>query len=956
MTENNEPIQDTNIDNASIDNTEETERTLDEESTLSSEEESSSSTSSEEEESSSDEESDDDEEEVEPRFKYNRITQLPVTVFNKDPVSTCLASETFFAFATHNGVIHLTKPDFTLIRSYRAHRASILGLATDGTYLASASIDGTVVIGSVLEAEDISASNFKRPVHSVALDPNYKSSKTFISGGMAGDVILSERGWLGNRSDTILQKSDDPVIAIYWIDGLIIWMNDSGINIYNQHTRKLLMNIPRPENSPRADLYKPRICTPESNRIYIAWADRVWNLKVTVTKSKDLKALLPSSASMILSSGSSMRSQAIEQTITVESELQVDCLIAGIAAFKDDTLMMLSYLPPPRPTDSNPRPVAPSPELRLVDLQTGGEVYGDELALKSHERLGMNDYHLCQYSNSQSTKYLIISAKDGIVATERDLNDKIEWLVDHKKLEDAWNISANVKTAAERYAIGLNWVESLVDKDDWVDTARVLELVQNTYLETDNSNELQTVEGGETDLSVVQTQVRDNWNEWGFIFTKAGHTDELAPKLPADHTLQVDSKIYESFLLDFIEKSKIEDLITYLETWPIELYDFNTIKRYIEDLLQDKPEQKDRLRKTLSGLYILAGDPVTAVHHLLLLRDPSVLDLVSKYHLLRSFLNQISEILTINLKSIEDLTLAPLPIIRETMSRAISIVVQGRHEVTPDDVVSHLTEKKLEVVSFLYLEQLNLVDSFASQKFGDLQARLYAEFDRPKLIGFLKRNNNYNLEKAAQVCESLGYIPELVYILGKVGQNKRALKLVLEDLQDPDQAIEFAKQQNDQELWDDLLDYCLTRPLYLKTLLDKASGAVPPAQILARIPAKLAIPGLKDTLLRIFTDHEIVLALNQGILEIVNSEAQILASQLRAARSEGTILDFAKAGIDFSQTVVVLPDGSLQTEVDLIGETWAKDASTTTTVTRSVRQKVKHLAFIKRKLQLLLSQ
>ena len=116
MTENNEPIQDTNIDNASIDNTEETERTLDEESTLSSEEESSSSTSSEEEESSSDEESDDDEEEVEPRFKYNRITQLPVTVFNKDPVSTCLASETFFAFATHNGVIHLTKPDFTLIR------------------------------------------------------------------------------------------------------------------------------------------------------------------------------------------------------------------------------------------------------------------------------------------------------------------------------------------------------------------------------------------------------------------------------------------------------------------------------------------------------------------------------------------------------------------------------------------------------------------------------------------------------------------------------------------------------------------------------------------------------------------------------------------------------------------------------------------------------------------------
>lgn len=956
MTDSDEPIQDTEIINASVDNTKATEEQCnnEKETASSSEEEEESS---EEEDSSSDEESDDDdEEEVEPRLKYNRITQLPVTVFNKDPVSTCITSETFFAFATHNGVIHLTKPDLTLIRSYRAHRASILGLATDGTYLASASIDGTVVIGSVLDATDISASNFKRPVHSVALDPNYKSSKTFVSGGMAGDVILSERGWLGNRSDTVLQKSDGPVIATYWIDGLIIWMNDSGINIYNQHSRKLLMNIPRPDTSLRADLYKPRICTPESNRIYIAWADRVWNIKVTVTKNKDLKSILPSGASIIMPSGTSMRSLGVEQTITVESELHVDCLIAGIAAFKDDTLMMLSYLPPPSPTDDNPRPVAPSPELRLVDLQTGNEVYGDELALKGHERLGMNDYHLFQYSSSQLTKYLIISAKDGIVATERDLNDKIEWLVDHNKLEDAWNISANVKTAAERYAIGLNWVQSLVEKEDWNDTARVLEQVQTTYLETDSNNTLET-SVSETVLSEIQTQVRDNWNEWGFIFTKAGHTDELASRLPLDHELQVDPKIYEAVLRRFIEENKIEDLIKYLETWSIELYHFTAIKQDIEDLLQDKPEQEDRLRKTLSSLYLKAGDPTTAAHHLLILRDSSVLELVSKYHLLRSFLNQIFEILTINLQSTEDLSLAPLPIVREIMSRAISIVVQARHEVTPDDVINHLTEKNMEIVSFLYLEQLNLVDSFASQKFGDLQARLYAEFDRPKLIGFLKRNNNYNLEKAAQVCESLGYISELVYILGKVGQNKRALKLVLEELEDPDQAIEFAKQQNDQELWDDLLDYCLTRPSFMKALLDKAAGAVSPARILERIPDKLSIPGLKDSLLRIFTDHEIVLALNQGILEIVNSEAQILAAQLRSAFTEGTVLDFAKADIDFSQTVVVLPDGNLQTEVDLIGETWVKDSSPAVFIAnRSVHQKVKHLAFIKRKLQLLLSK
>lgn len=932
------------------------------------------------EESSEDEEEDEteseeEEEEVEPRLKYSRITQLPKTVFTRDPVSTCLVADSFFAFATHGGIIHLTKPDFTLIRSYRAHSASILGLATDGVYLASASIDGTVVIGSVNDAKDITASDFKRPVHSVALDPNYKSSKTFISGGMAGDVILSERGWLGQRSDTILQKSDDPVIAVYWLEGLIIWMNDSGINVFSQYTKKLLLNIPRPADSPRADLYKPRLCMPESNRIYIAWADRVWNLKVTVTKSKmDTKNLLSSSASIMLPSGSSIRSMAVEQTIAIESRLHVDCLVAGIAAFKEDKIMMLSYLPPPPTTDESrrlSRPLAPAPEIRLIDLESGNESYCDELSLKEYQRLGMNDYHLLQHSDATSTKYLIISAKDGIVAVERDISDKITWLVDHNRLKEAWEVSETVKLPVERYTIGLNWVETLVSEDNWVEAATTLEMVQNTYLESDTLKD-----SNHTDLTDVQVSVRDNWNQWGWIFSKSGHTDELALRLPASSGLQIEGRLYESILIGFINEGRHNDLIVYLRKWSVEMYDFGVIKRYIEDLLHDKPPQELGLRKTLADLYIKSGDHISAVHHLLILHDPSVLDLVSHFHLLPSFVNELPEILTVNLKGKEELDLAPLPIIRETMANAISIVVQARHEVIPDDVVKQIMKHKMEVVAFLYLEQLNAVDTFASQKFGDLQARLYAEFDRPKLIGFLKKNSNYNLESAAQVCESRGYTPELVYLLGKVGQNKRALKLVLEELQDPDQAIEFAKQQNDQELWDDLLDYCITRPTFMKALLNKASGAIPPAHIISRIPLHMEIPGLKDVIARIFSEHELVLSLNKGILEIVNREAQSYADYLRASRTEGTLIDMSivldekshrkqKSSaaeqirkLDFSDTIVILPDGTLKTESDLIGKehTWSQTRAkgVSTFSNRSVAQKVKHLAYIKKKLELYL--
>ena len=919
---------------------------------------------------------------VEPRLKYSKITQLPKSVFGQDLVSACLVSDTFFVFATHSGVIHLTKPDFTLIRSYRAHTASILGLSTDGTYVASASIDGTVVIGSVSDQRDISASDFKRPVHSVALDPNYKVSKAFISGGTAGDVILSERGWLGQRADTVLEKSNNPVTAVYWLEGLILWMNDSGINIYSQFSKKLLLNLPRPEDSPRADLYKPRICTPESNRIYIAWADRVWNLKITVTKVKESRNILSSGASMVLSSASSIRSMAIEQFISIESTLHVDYLVAGIAPFKEDSVMLLSYHPPPAATEDVRRPLASNPEIRLVDLETGDELYYDELSLRGFERLGLNDYHLCQFADSATTKYLIISAKDGIVAMERDLGDKISWLLERNKFKEAWEFSANFKLPVERYNIGLSWVEALVEKEHWSEAATRLDLVQQTYLNTDAKTDVSPLENPTAELSLTESLVKDNWNHWGWIFSKAGHTDEIAPILPPTPTLQVEGKLYEFVLTSFIDEDKLDDLVFYLKKWSVELYDFALIKRYIEDLLEDNPPQEQHLRRTLAGLYVSSGDPASAVRHLLILHDQTVLDLVSQYHLLSSLKSELPDLLTVNLRSQEDLELAPLQIIRESLSNAISIVVRARHEVTPDEVVKQVMKQKMKVVAFLYLEQLNLVDAYASHKFGDLQVNLYAEFDRPKLIGFLKKYTNYNYEKAAEVCEARGYIPELVYILGKTGQNKKALKLVIEELQDPEQAIEFAKQQNDKELWDDLLDYCMERPYFIRVLLDKAAGSIPPASIIARIPLHMDIPGLKDAIARIFYEHELVLSINNGILEIVRREAQAYAMELRAARTEGTQLNFIEPinekrsagkekgrnltaisdnkGLDFSQTIVILPDGTLQTEAELLGQdkiwgqTFAKGISTFSS--RSVSQKVKHLAYIKKQLELLVTQ
>ncbi|KAM9896041.1 hypothetical protein OXX69_010799, partial [Metschnikowia pulcherrima] len=221
-----------------------------------------------------------EEEDEPPLLKYTRLNQLPPNFFKKDPISTATFSEKVFIFGTHSGLIHLTKPDFTTIRSFKAHKASILSLYTDGIFFASGSMDGTVVIGSVTDSKDITMFDYKRPIHAVVLDKNYSRSRSFICGGMAGFVIYSSKSWLDQRVETYLDKDNGPIVAIHTFDDLVLWMNDKGITIYHAAARQVISVISKPSDSSRSDLYWPRVSFPEVDRALIAWGNYIWSLRL----------------------------------------------------------------------------------------------------------------------------------------------------------------------------------------------------------------------------------------------------------------------------------------------------------------------------------------------------------------------------------------------------------------------------------------------------------------------------------------------------------------------------------------------------------------------------------------------------------------------------------------------------------------------------------------------------
>src|SRR6266536_2936140 len=120
-----------------------------------------------------------------------------------------------------------------------------------------------------------------------------------------------------------------------------------------------------------------------------------------------------------------------------------------------------------------------------------------------------------------------------------------------------------------------------------------------------------------------------------------------------------------------------------------------------------------------------------------------------------------------------------------------------------------------------------------------------------------------NRYQATQECEERDYVPELVYLYAKTGQTKRALYLIIDRLADVSQAIAFAKEQDDADLWEDLLDYSMDKPRFIRGLLEEVGTAINPITLVRRIPEGLEVEGLREGLSRMIKEYEIQYSISE---------------------------------------------------------------------------------------------
>ncbi|KPV76970.1 uncharacterized protein RHOBADRAFT_51945 [Rhodotorula graminis WP1] len=801
-------------------------------------------------EASEDDSDEDEDEDEEPTLKYARLGGGTVDLFAKDTASAIAVCATYTVLGTHNGVVFIFTRDGQLVKRYRPHSAMVNALSIDSTceFVASASMDGRVAIQSVATTE-AHVFDMQRPMRGVALEPHYgkRSTRQFAHGGMAGSLVLSEKGWLGQK-DVTLFSGEGPIWAVEWRGTFIAWASDAGVRIYDTATSQRITYIGRADDSPRADLFKCSLRWRDDRTLLIAWADVV---KVAVVKERESKRAVPGLPS------------ATEVYVEVTAIFQLDCMVSGIAAYGSaGDLLVLAYPVDDESDDENEdappkRRVGARPELRIISSE-GEELSSDAISLRNYERYQCRDYILCPAADGQS--FLVVSPEDVVVARPRDESDHIVWLIEMSRYEEAL------------HALEQSGLETVGGFDAANVGKRYLE-----FLVADG----QFGKAAETCPKILGINAK-LWEDWVFLFADKGRLDTIIPYVPT-HDPQLSRLVYEMILAHFLRHDQ-EALLETIKAWPSDIYNVSAITLAIKGQLERSPKSQ-LLMKSIAELYVMNRQPGKALPYLLRLQDPHVFTLIRDHNLFTDIQNQALQLIEFDEELRRQDNKDKALHTDCSHGTAIELLVDHTHSIPIPRVVAQLQDHRRFL--FMYLDSLFDKDPHLAFDYSDLQVDLYAEFNQSKLVDFLRASNYYNLERAYKICDARDLVPEMVFLLGRMGDNKRALNLIIERLGDVQRAIEFAKEQNDNDLWEDLLRYSETKPRFIRGLLENVGAEIDPIRLIRRIQNGLEIPGLKPALIKILQDFNLQISLMEGCKSILYSDCRTLALSLQGSQTSG---------------------------------------------------------------------
>lgn len=481
-------------------------------------------------------------------------------------------------------------------------------------------------------------------------------------------------------------------------------------------------------------------------------------------------------------------------------------------------------------------------------------------------------------------------------ARARQQNTLADFFADSTSLSSTPGKKKRDKNSAaekEKRRVGELWLQQVVTAGEWQTAGEVAGKVLNTT---------------------------SRWEHWAWVFIRNKKFDEISAVLP---TFQISPplppSIFEIILGHYVSsnRSHFKEL---LDGWPTDLFEVNAISTAIEDQLKPDITSKDSadwrlLEECLAKLYLADGRYQNALRCYVRLQDAdTALAMIKEHHLVDTIADDIPSLVLLRINP-QQLKTSTQDELAELSSEPIRLLVdEATHGVVePQEVVGQLEEAQPPLVLFLFfylralwrgegtnqkqIPRIGLRGHVTSlqadegkllvDQFADIAVDLFAEYDRDLLMEYLHTSTSYTFEKAVKVCERKHYVEELVYLLSKTGEMKKALFLIINELNDVSKAISFAKGQNDKDLWDDLLEYSMSRPRFISSLLIEVGTTIDPITLVKRIPSGLEIEGLKDGLKKMIREYDLHDSISSGAAKVMASEVAVGMQELRQGRRKG---------------------------------------------------------------------
>uniref|UniRef100_A0AAY4C312 Vacuolar protein sorting-associated protein 41 homolog n=1 Tax=Denticeps clupeoides TaxID=299321 RepID=A0AAY4C312_9TELE len=383
------------------------------------------------------------------------------------------------------------------------------------------------------------------------------------------------------------------------------------------------------------------------------------------------------------------------------------------------------------------------------------------------------------------------------------------------------------------------------------------------------------VENGDYDAAARKCQKvlgknMELWENEVYRFKTIGQLKAISQYLPRGD-LRLRPVIYEMILHEFL-KTDYEGFAMLIREWPGELYNNMTIVQAVNDHLKKDPSN-ETLLKTLAELYTYDQRYDKALEIYLKLRHKDVYQLIHKHNLF---------------SSIEDKIVLLMDFDKE---KAVDMLLDNEDKIS-------------------YLHKLFKRDHHKGQRYHERQISLYAEYDRPNLLPFLRDSTHCPLEKALEICQQRNFVEETVFLLSRMGNCRRALQMIMEELGDVDKAIEFAKEQDDAELWEDLISYSIDKPPFITGLLNNIGTHVDPILLIHRIKEGMRIPNLRDSLVKILQDYNLQILLREGCKKILVADSLSLLQKMHRTQMRGIRVD--EENICESCHATILPSDTAQ--------------------------------------------